>query len=119
MTQKSSDTDSAPLTRRSFLEQFGLVGGSTLVMSAMRSWDLIGAGGPSAGPVRQAERYQSSGPRRRRLRDGRRIRAREARLQRPHAGGARSGRRRQLDTAARLDAHGARSRRGNTGLQFR
>jgi monoamine oxidase len=35
------------LTRRSFLEQFGLVGGSTLVMSAMRSWDLMAA---QAGP---------------------------------------------------------------------
>jgi len=30
-----------PLTRRTFLEQFGLVGGSTLVMSAMRSWELM------------------------------------------------------------------------------
>jgi monoamine oxidase len=30
-----------PQTRRSFLEQFGLVGGSSLVMSAMRSWDLM------------------------------------------------------------------------------
>ena len=46
MTQKSSDTGSAPLTRRSFLEQFGLVGGSTLVMSAMRSWDLMAQAGP-------------------------------------------------------------------------
>jgi monoamine oxidase len=36
-----------PMTRRSFLEQFGLVGGSTLVMSAMRSWDLLAA---QAGP---------------------------------------------------------------------
>jgi monoamine oxidase len=36
-----------PLTRRSFLEQFGLVGGSALVMSAMRSWDLMAA---QAGP---------------------------------------------------------------------
>jgi len=36
-----------PLTRRSFLEQFGLVGGSTLVMTAMRSWDLMAA---QAGP---------------------------------------------------------------------
>jgi monoamine oxidase len=36
-----------PLTRRGFLEQFGLVGGSALVMSAMRSWDLMAA---QAGP---------------------------------------------------------------------
>src|SRR5215510_15502549 len=36
-----------PLTRRGFLEQFGLVGGSALMMSAMRSWDLMAA---QAGP---------------------------------------------------------------------
>src|SRR6195256_2844265 len=36
-----------PLTRRSFLEQFGLAGGSALVMSAMRSWELMAA---QAGP---------------------------------------------------------------------
>jgi monoamine oxidase len=36
-----------PLTRRGFLEQFGLVGGSALVMSAMRSWELMAA---QAGP---------------------------------------------------------------------
>ena len=35
------------LTRRTFLEQFGFVGGSALVMSAMRSWDLMAA---QAGP---------------------------------------------------------------------
>ena len=35
------------LTRRRFLEQFGFVGGSALVMSAMRSWDLMAA---QAGP---------------------------------------------------------------------
>jgi len=35
------------LTRRTFLEQFGVVGGSTLVMTAMRSWDLMAQG---AGP---------------------------------------------------------------------
>jgi monoamine oxidase len=35
------------LTRRTFLEQFGAVGGSTLVMTAMRSWDLMAA---QAGP---------------------------------------------------------------------
>ena len=36
----------APLTRRTFLEQFGVVGGSTLVMTAMRSWDLMAQAGP-------------------------------------------------------------------------
>jgi len=36
----------APLTRRTFLEQFGLVGGSTVVMTAMRSWDLMAQAGP-------------------------------------------------------------------------
>ena len=46
MTEKTSDTGSAALTRRNFLEQFGLVGGSTLVMSAMRSWDLMAQAGP-------------------------------------------------------------------------
>ena len=46
MTEKTSDTGSAALTRRDFLEQFGLVGGSTLVMSAMRSWDLMAQAGP-------------------------------------------------------------------------
>jgi monoamine oxidase len=39
--------DSSGLTRRRFLEQFGLVGGSTLVMTAMRSWELMAA---QAGP---------------------------------------------------------------------
>jgi monoamine oxidase len=37
----------SPMTRRSFLEQFGLVGGSALVMTAMRSWELMAA---QAGP---------------------------------------------------------------------
>jgi monoamine oxidase len=35
------------MTRRSFLEQIGLTGGSALVMSAMRSWELMAA---QAGP---------------------------------------------------------------------
>ena len=48
MTVKHADDGAAlPLTRRSFLEQFGLVGGSALVMSAMRSWELMAA---QAGP---------------------------------------------------------------------
>jgi monoamine oxidase len=46
MAEKLLDAGSAPLTRRNFLEQFGLVGGSTLVMSAMRSWDLMAQAGP-------------------------------------------------------------------------
>ena len=36
-----------PQTRRGFLEKFGLIGGSALVMSAMRSWNLMAA---QAGP---------------------------------------------------------------------
>src|SRR5687768_14408806 len=35
------------MTRRHFLERFGAVGGSTLVMGAMTSWELMGA---QAGP---------------------------------------------------------------------
>ena len=34
------------MNRRTFLEQFGLVGGSTLAMTAMRSWDLMAQAGP-------------------------------------------------------------------------
>jgi monoamine oxidase len=33
--------DASQLTRRHFLEQLGIVGGSSLVMSAMMSWDLM------------------------------------------------------------------------------
>jgi monoamine oxidase len=48
MTVKDSSNGGPwPVTRRGFLEQFGLVGGSALVMSAMRSWDLMAA---QAGP---------------------------------------------------------------------
>ncbi|MGE3957788.1 MAG: flavin monoamine oxidase family protein [Vicinamibacterales bacterium] len=46
MTLKKTD-DIGPMTRRSFLERFGMVGGSALVMSAMHSWELLGA---QAGP---------------------------------------------------------------------
>ena len=47
MRLKNSESGSRfPLTRRGFLEQFGLVGGSALVMSAMRSWDLMAQAGP-------------------------------------------------------------------------
>jgi monoamine oxidase len=47
MTLKTSDSGSAlPLTRRGFLEQFGLVGGSALMMTAMRSWNLMAQAGP-------------------------------------------------------------------------
>jgi monoamine oxidase len=35
--------DGVPLTRRSFLERAGFVGGSAFVMSAMQSWDLMAA----------------------------------------------------------------------------
>lgn len=44
---KTHDIETGSLTRRGFLERFGLVGGSALVMSAMHSWDLLGA---QAGP---------------------------------------------------------------------
>ena len=48
MTVKNTEASSPfSLTRRTFLEQFGLVGGSTLVMTAMRSWELMAA---QAGP---------------------------------------------------------------------
>src|SRR5712691_12396740 len=48
MTLKQSGSEGAgALTRRTFLELFGLVGGSALVMSAMRSWELMAA---QAGP---------------------------------------------------------------------
>jgi monoamine oxidase len=48
MTLKQSGNGGGPsLTRRTFLERFGLVGGSAVVMSAMRSWDLMAA---QAGP---------------------------------------------------------------------
>lgn len=46
-TNDSARSGFMPLTRRGFLEQFALVGGSTLVMSAMRSWNLMAA---QAGP---------------------------------------------------------------------
>jgi monoamine oxidase len=46
MTLKDSGNGGPwPLTRRGFIERFGLVGGSALVMSAMRSWDLMAQGG--------------------------------------------------------------------------
>ena len=35
-----------PLTRRAFIEQFGLIGGSTLAMTAMQSWNLMAQAGP-------------------------------------------------------------------------
>jgi monoamine oxidase len=34
------------MNRRTFLEQCGLVGGSTLAMTAMQSWDLMAQAGP-------------------------------------------------------------------------
>jgi monoamine oxidase len=39
--KQSSPDDLSTLTRRHFLERFGMVGGSALVMAAMRSWDLM------------------------------------------------------------------------------
>jgi len=44
----SNDSGRAmPMTRRNFLEQLGLTGGTALVMSAMQSWELMAA---QAGP---------------------------------------------------------------------
>lgn len=38
----TKDDSHSPLTRRTFLERFGLVGGSALVMTAMHQWELLG-----------------------------------------------------------------------------
>ena len=38
---KTNDADPGAWTRRYFLERFGAVGGSAVLMSAMRSWDLM------------------------------------------------------------------------------
>ena len=56
MTLQASPHGSLPLTRRGFLEQFGLVGGSALVMSAMRSWDLMAQAGRGRSLSGRAER---------------------------------------------------------------
>jgi len=40
-TPRSPRTPRTDLTRRRFLEQLGAVGGSSLVMTAMNSWDLM------------------------------------------------------------------------------
>ena len=48
MRHKDVDThDRRPWTRRDFLERVGVTGGTALVMSAMNSWELLGA---QAGP---------------------------------------------------------------------
>src|SRR5262245_28679077 len=49
MSKKRSTSERAVLTRRRFLEQLGIVGGSSLVMTAMTSWDLM-AGQAGARP---------------------------------------------------------------------
>jgi monoamine oxidase len=41
MPSKNSTSSQAVVTRRRFLEQLGMVGGTSLVMSAMNSWDLM------------------------------------------------------------------------------
>jgi monoamine oxidase len=46
MSITHTDNGQRPLTRRTFLEQFGLAGGSTLVMAAMQSWELMAQAGP-------------------------------------------------------------------------
>src|SRR5262245_9268925 len=40
-TSRTNCTSRTSLTRRRFLEQLGAVGGSSLVMTAMSSWDLM------------------------------------------------------------------------------
>jgi len=50
MPKKSSTRERAALTRRRFLEQLGVIGGSSLVMSAMQSLDLM-AGQAGERPV--------------------------------------------------------------------
>lgn len=40
-TKKSTFPDTGVTTRRRFLEQLGLVGGTSLVMTAMNSWNLM------------------------------------------------------------------------------
>ena len=50
MPQNSTPPSSLALTRRRFLEQLGVVGGASLVMSAMTSWDLM-AGQAGERPV--------------------------------------------------------------------
>jgi monoamine oxidase len=42
--RKRNQLSPPPLTRRGFLEQLGAIGGSSLVFSAMTSWDLAAAG---------------------------------------------------------------------------
>ncbi|MBS1816477.1 MAG: FAD-dependent oxidoreductase [Acidobacteria bacterium] len=44
MRKKMSSSSNAVVTRRHFLEQLGLVGGTSLVMTAMNSWDLMAGG---------------------------------------------------------------------------
>src|SRR5258705_3398298 len=41
MSKNGSTSEPFALTRRRFLEQLGIVGGSSLVMTAMSSWDLM------------------------------------------------------------------------------
>src|SRR5436190_4094684 len=41
MSKKRSTSEPLALTRRRFLGQLGAVGGSSLVMTAMTSWDLM------------------------------------------------------------------------------
>jgi monoamine oxidase len=50
MPKNSRPTAAPALTRRRFLEQLGVVGGTSLVMSAMTSWDLM-AGQAGERPV--------------------------------------------------------------------
>ena len=44
MSPRSHRTTRPALTRRTFLEQLGAIGGSSLVMTALSSWDLMAEG---------------------------------------------------------------------------
>ncbi len=104
-TTRSSRLRSA-LTRRRFLGHLGAVGGSSLVMTALSSWDLMAADGRhTSGAFRPSAQREGARARRRRLGPDARIRAFAAGLRFPHPRGARPGRRARLDGAWRHDAH--------------
>ena len=95
--------------------------GRRLVARVQRH-DLVGPhgglGGAEAGIVRPAGEVESPRARRRPLRHGRRLRARQARLRLPGARGARSRRRAAVGGAARRRAHRGRQRRA-AGVHLR
>ena len=106
------------LTRRRFLEHLGAVGGSSLVMTAMTSWDLMaGQAGVRPALTGRPPKRQGARARRRRLGPRRRLRARQAWLRLPDPRGARPRRRAGLDRAPGHGAH--RNQRRASGLRVR